>query len=92
MIIYAAPPSAAPKTNTSEQRWTLNQQNADIREFISQISAITGQSFVLDPRIKGGNTVSVVSPQPMTKSQVYDIFLEVLNANGYAVIPKGGGQ
>lgn len=89
MLIFPAPVSAAPQTRATEQRWTLNQQNADIREFISQIAAITGQSFVLDPRIKGGNTVSVISSRPMTKSQVYDIFLEVMNANGYAVIPKG---
>ncbi len=72
-----------------EKRWTLNQQNADIREFIAQIAAITGESFVIDPRIKGGNTVSVISSKPMTREQIYDIFLEVLSANGYAVIPKG---
>ncbi|WP_281647536.1 type II secretion system secretin GspD [Parendozoicomonas sp. Alg238-R29] len=72
-----------------EKRWTLNQQNADIREFIAQVAAITGETFVIDPRIKGGNTVSVISSRPMTKDQIYDIFLEVLNANGYAVIPKG---
>ncbi len=72
-----------------EKRWTLNQQNADIREFIAQVAAITGETFVIDPRIKGGNTVSVISSRPMTRDQIYDIFLEVLNANGYAVIPKG---
>ena len=71
------------------KRWTLNQQNADIREFIAQIASITGEAFVIDPRIKSGNTVSVISSKPMTREQIYDIFLEVLNANGYAVIPKG---
>ena len=93
----AETPAAADSTGTDarkevkqeEKRWTLNQQNADIREFIAQVAAITGETFVIDPRIKGGNTVSVISSRPMTRDQIYDIFLEVLNANGYAVIPKG---
>lgn len=74
---------------TSEKMWSLNQQNADIREFISQIAKITGETFVIDPRIKGGNTVSVISSKPLSSDEVYDVFLEVLTANGYAVIPKG---
>ena len=69
--------------------WTLNQQNADIREFISQIARITGETFVIDPRIKGGNTVTVLSSNPLTRDEIYDVFLEVLTANGYTVIPKG---
>ncbi len=73
----------------SDKLWTLNQQNADIREFISQIAKITQQTYVIDPRIKGGNTVTVISSQPLTRDQVYDVFLEVLTANGYTVIPKG---
>lgn len=75
-----------------EQRWVLNQQNADIREFIAQIAGITGKSFVLDPRIKSGNTVSVISSRSMTRTEIYDIFLEVLNANGFSVVPKGGSN
>ena len=75
--------------SVSEKKWSLNQQNADIREFIAQIAKITGETFVIDPRIKGGNTVSVISSKPLSSDEVYDVFLEVLSANGYAVIPKG---
>ncbi|WP_257279654.1 type II secretion system secretin GspD [Endozoicomonas sp. ISHI1] len=71
------------------KKWTLNHQNADIREFIGQIAKITGETFVIDPRIKGGNTVTVISSKPLSGDEVYDVFLEVLSANGYAVIPKG---
>ncbi|MDP0588562.1 MAG: type II secretion system secretin GspD [Candidatus Endonucleobacter bathymodioli] len=81
--------STAKSNASSEQRWSLNQQNADIREFITQIAQITGETFVIDPRIKGGNTVTVISSKPLTKNQVYDVFLEVLTTNGYTVIPKG---
>lgn len=83
-------PTAKVKTSPPGGKlWTLNQQNADIREFISQISKITGETFVIDPRIKGGNTVTVLSSNPLTRDEVYDVFLEVLTANGYTVIPKG---
>ena len=78
--------------SSPEQRWVLNQQNADIREFIAQIAGITGKSFVLDPRIKSGNTVSVISSRSMTRTEIYDIFLEVLNANGFSVVPKGSSN
>ncbi|MDP0563050.1 MAG: type II secretion system secretin GspD [Candidatus Endonucleobacter sp. (ex Gigantidas childressi)] len=85
----AASEGVSKNSVSSEQRWSLNQQNADIREFITQIAKITGETFVIDPRIKGGNTVTVISSKPLTKNQVYDVFLEVLTTNGYTVIPKG---
>ena len=78
--------------NRSENRWTLNQQNADIREFINQVARITGETIIIDPRIKGGNTVTVISSKPLSKDEVYDVFLEVLVANGYVAMPKGDGR
>ncbi len=75
-----------------DKLWTLNQQNSDIREFIVQVAKITGETFVIDPRIKGGNTVTVISSKPLTRDEVYDVFLEVLTANGYTVIPKADGR
>ncbi|PJE77972.1 Type II secretion system protein D [invertebrate metagenome] len=78
-----------PEKNTQNKLWTLNQQNADIREFIAQVAKITGETFVVDPRIKSGNTVTVISSKPLAKDEVYDVFLEVLAANGFTVIPKG---
>ncbi|WP_422137658.1 type II secretion system secretin GspD [Endozoicomonas sp. ALC020] len=88
--LAAPPPTKALKAETArDKKWTLNHQNADIREFIGQIAKITGETFVIDPRIKGGNTVTVISSKPLSSDEVYDVFLEVLSANGYAVIPKG---
>ena len=93
---HAAVASLPPANNLSSvpdsQLWTLNQQNADIREFITQVAKITGETFVIDPRIKSGNTVTVISSKPLNRDEVYDVFLEVLSANGYTVIPKAGGH
>ncbi|MFK0573988.1 type II secretion system secretin GspD [Endozoicomonas sp.] len=89
-------PATVPADNTvqipDDKLWTLNQQNADIREFIVQVAKITGETFVIDPRIKSGNTVTVISTKPLTRDEVYDVFLEVLSANGYTVIPKADGR
>lgn len=86
------PPTINPTSLPDSQLWTLNQQNADIREFITQVAKITGETFVIDPRIKSGNTVTVISSKPLSRDEVYDVFLEVLSANGYTVIPKAGGH
>jgi len=67
------------------QTWTVNMKDADIRAFISQVADITGYSFVVDPRVKG--KVTVLSSAPMTKSEIYDLFLSVLQVHGFAAIP-----
>ncbi|MEK9877771.1 MAG: hypothetical protein VW684_14020, partial [Betaproteobacteria bacterium] len=35
----------------AEDVWKINLKNADIREFVSQVSTITGKSFIVDPRV-----------------------------------------
>jgi len=69
--IQQAPASA----NQQEESWTINLKGADIREFIDQIASITGQTFVVDPRVKG--QVNVVSSTPLGLSEVYQLFLSV---------------
>lgn len=72
----------------SEQTWKINLKEADIRAFITQVSDITGKSFVIDPRVKG--RVTVVSTASMTADEVYELFLSVLNVHGYAAVPSTG--
>lgn len=70
-----------------EETWKVNLKNADIREFVTQVSTITGRSFVIDPRVKGN--VTVVSTAPMDKDTIYEVFLSVLRVHGYAAVPAG---
>ena len=58
-----------------------------IREFITQISTITGKSFVVDPRVKGN--VTVISTDSMDQDTIYELFLSVLRVHGYAAVPAG---
>ncbi len=67
--------------------WKINLKNADIREFITQVSSITGKSFIVDPRVKGN--VTVVSNTSLDSAGVYQLFLSVLRVHGYAAVPAG---
>lgn len=68
--------------------WTINLKDADIREFIDQVAEITGETFVVDPRVKG--QVSVVSQARLSGSEAYQLFLSVMATHGFTVIHQGG--
>ena len=77
----------APVTAVSQDNWKINLKNADIREFTTQVSAITGKSFIIDPRIKGN--VTVISSTKMDAETIYELFLSVLRVHGFAAVPAG---
>lgn len=70
-----------------QNTWKINMKGAEIRNFIEQVSDITGESFVVDPRVKG--KVTVVSNADMTDQEIYDMFQSVLRVHGYAAIESG---
>ena len=78
---------ASAQEKTTEETWKVSLKNADIREFVTQISVITGKSFVVDPRVKGN--VTVISSTSMDKDTIYELFLSVLRVHGYAAVPSG---
>lgn len=71
----------------AQDSWQINLKEADIGAFISQVADITGKSFVVDPRVKG--KVNVLSSEAMDKEGVYELFLSVLEVQGYAAVPAG---
>ena len=66
---------------------TLNLKDADIRALISTVSKFTGKNFIIDPRVKA--KVTVVSSNTMSKAEVYEVFLSVLQVHGFAAVPTG---
>ena len=72
---------------TDAQTWKINLKNADIREFITQVSTITGKTFVVDPRVKGN--VTVVSDRKLDSDAVYALFLSVLRVHGFGASRTG---
>ncbi|MCQ4264400.1 type II secretion system protein GspD [Stutzerimonas stutzeri] len=82
----AAEPGIEP-SNTQQDGWTINLKDADIRAFIDQISQLSGQTFIVDPRVKG--QVSVVSNATLSLSEVYQLFLSVMATHGFSVLTQG---
>lgn len=66
---------------------TLNFQEAELGAVIETIGRITGRNFVVDPRVKG--RVTVISPGPLRPAEVYQIFLSVLEVNGFSAVDEG---
>ena len=66
---------------------SLNFQDADIRLLIETVSDMTGKNFVIDPQVQG--KVTVISGHPVSKEEVYDIFLSVLSVHGLAAVKEG---
>lgn len=75
------------KGRSEDETWKVNLKDAEIREFVTQVSSITGKTFVVDPRVKGN--VTVISSASMDKEAVYTLFLNVLRVHGYAAVPTG---
>ncbi|MBD2836701.1 type II secretion system secretin GspD [Pseudomonas sp. JM0905a] len=87
--LLAAQPATAPDSSQQQQdAWTINLKDADIREFIDQIADITGETFIVDPRVKG--QVSVVSKTPLGINEVYQLFLSVMATHGFTVVAQDG--
>lgn len=85
--LSAAVNAVTPSASQQEESWTINLKGADIREFIDQVAQISGQTFVVDPRVKG--QVSVVSNTALNLSEVYQLFLSVMATHGFSVITQG---
>ncbi|PIE83717.1 MAG: type II secretion system protein GspD [Candidatus Contendobacter odensis] len=78
-MVLALPVFAAPVT--------LNLKDADIHALVESISVLTGKNFIVDPRVKG--RVTIISAKPMSKKEVYEVFLAVLGVHGFAAVPNG---
>ncbi|PHR93161.1 MAG: type II secretion system protein GspD [Robiginitomaculum sp.] len=71
------------------QDHVINLKDADIRAFIEDTSVVTGKTFIVDPRVTG--TVSVSSQAKLSKSEVFQVFLDVLRVRGFTATPTASG-
>lgn len=67
----------------------LNMRDADIRAFISDVSMLTGKTFIVDPRVQGN--VTVVSQEALSADDAFALFLSTLRANGFTALPTAEG-
>ncbi len=82
-----APGAATLAQTPGDEMVRINMNNANIREVIQWISEQTQKNFIIDPRVKG--KLSVLSSQPMTMDEAYQVFLTALDVYGFAVVESG---
>ncbi len=66
------------------EKLMMNMRDADIRALIQWVSDNTGKNIVVHRDVKG--KVTVLSPEPLTIDEAYQVFLSVLQVHQYAVI------
>jgi general secretion pathway protein D len=66
----------------------LNMRDADIRSLVQWVSDVTGKSLIVHKDVQG--KVTVLSAEPVTPEQAYQVFLAALDVNGFAAVESGG--
>ena len=74
-------------SNCYAQGASLNLKNADIHSLIETVSIATGKNFIIDPRVQG--KVTVISSSEVSADELYQVFLSVLDVNGFIAAPSG---
>lgn len=67
-----------------EQTWTVNFRDADIEELIRFVAEATGKTIIIDPAVQG--TVQVISATPVGRDELYQLFLSILDVQGYSAV------
>ncbi len=62
----------------------LNFNDVDIRALITAVAEMTGRNIIIDPQVAG--RVTVVSTQPLSSAEVYEVFLSILRVHGFTAI------
>jgi general secretion pathway protein D len=75
----------ASKTSPGKIVWNL--KDVDIHTVIEQVAKATGRNFLIDPKVTG--KVSIISTQPMDSAALYQVFLSMLQLNGFSAVPSG---
>jgi len=70
------------------EAFTVNLKDTDIQELIKFVADATGTTIVVDPNVKG--KVRVISSEPVSRSELYDLFLSILDVHGYTAVRSGG--
>ena len=78
----------APVAPVEQATITLAFQNTDIEPVAAAVAKATGQSIIVDPRVKG--KISLMTPRPVTKQGALDLFSSALRSAGFALVQVNG--
>jgi len=75
------------KKSAPTQYVTLDFDNVEIGVLVKFVSELTGRNFLIDDKVKG--KITIMSPKKIPVSDVYKVFLSILEVNGFTVVPSG---
>jgi general secretion pathway protein D len=85
-LASAQPPHPAQPAQPA-QRITANFKDADITQIAEAVSAATGKTFIIDPRVRA--QVTMLSSTPISPAAFYEAFLSILQVYGFIAVPAG---
>lgn len=77
----------APLAFAQQSTITPNYKDADIRQIVEAVGAVSGKNFILDPRVNA--KVTMLSSSPMSADAFYAAFLSILEVHGYVAVTTG---
>ncbi|MBV8877004.1 MAG: type II secretion system protein GspD, partial [Gammaproteobacteria bacterium] len=87
LCVLAATLSASLVSAQQAQRITPNFRDADITQIAEAVSAATGKTFIIDPRVRA--QVTMLSSTAMSPAAFYEAFLSILQVYGFIAVPSG---
>ncbi|HHN9985566.1 TPA: type II secretion system secretin GspD [Escherichia coli] len=83
LILAAA--LCSPASRAEEITFTASFKDTDLKLFIETVGANLNKTIVMGPDVQG--KVSIRTMTPLNERQYYQLFLNLLEAQGYAVVP-----
>ena len=78
---------AGAEAQNSDSRIQLNFRGVDILNVIRLMSELTGKNFLVDDNVRG--KVTLIAPEPVSLDEAYQVFLSILDIQGFTVVPQG---
>ena len=75
------------QSTNSRATITPNYKDADLAQITEAVSAVTGKTFIIDPRVKA--QVTMLSSTPMSANAFYEAYLSILQVHGFVAVPAG---
>ncbi|MDX8376732.1 MAG: type II secretion system secretin GspD [Mariprofundales bacterium] len=78
----------SPYAHAEDDRITMNFEDADIKAIIKFVAEFSDKNFLVDNRVRG--KVTIISPAPISTREAYQVFLSILEVNGFTTVKSGG--
>ena len=79
--------AAGAEAPDSDNKIQLNFRDVEILNVIRLMSELTGKNFLVDGNVRG--KVTLIAPEPVSIDEAYQVFLSILEIQGFTVVPQG---